>query len=238
MIKTIIIEDEPIARKILREYCMEIPYIYLIDEFEHPLKALQKSNFNEVQLLLMDIEMPKLNGLDFIKTMQSPPLIILTTAYPQYALDGFELNVCDYLVKPIAFDRFLKACNKALEYLQLVSKKELKASDPRSFFFVKCQGRLEKINCDEIFYIESLQNYIIIHTRERKYIVHQTLKAILEELPENQFIKIHKSFIVALDKITTIEQDEICMQEIRIPLSRRFRAEFLEKALQQSWGKE
>jgi DNA-binding LytR/AlgR family response regulator len=178
--------------------------------------------------------MPKITGLDFLKSLKQPPPVIFTTAYPQYALDGFDLNALDYLVKPISFDRFLKAVMKAKEYYEI--RQENKAAVPESgktaeYFYIKADNKLVKIQYDEILFAEALQNYVAIQCKERKYITYLTFKSVEEYLPSDRFIKTHKSFIVAASKIDSIEGNDIRIVTHHIPISRNLKDEVMEKLL-------
>lgn len=202
--KCIIVDDEPVARKVLEEYIGDIDYLELCGKAEHPVRANALLNAEAVDLMFLDINMPKMSGLEFLKTSAALPLTILTTAYSEYALDAFELNVLDYLVKPFAFERFLKACNKAKEYWERGDKKEKGEGGQADYFFVKSNGMIEKVAYAELVWIEARQNYIVLHTDNRKLIVYLTLKGIAEQLPEDRFLKIHKSTIINVDKVKNI----------------------------------
>jgi len=169
-INCIIIDDEPLARKGLKEYITDVDFLNLIGEYDSPLKAAEQVSNGEVQLLFLDIQMPKITGLDFFKTLQQAPPVIFTTAYPQYALDGFELNALDYLVQPISFDRFLKAAMRAKEFYEIrqVNAEETKqATVQQDHFFIKADNKLVKIQFDEILHVVALQNYGVIHTKDK-----------------------------------------------------------------------
>ena len=228
----IIIDDEPLARKGLKEYITDIDFLHLAGEFDNPLKATELLSRGEVQLLFLDIQMPKITGIDFLKTLPNAPPVIFTTAYPQYALDGFELNALDYLVKPISFDRFVKAVLKAKEYYEIREKN--KADAPASsagYFFIKADSKLVKLFFDDILFAEALQNYVVIHTKEKKYITYLTFKSVEEYLPVDRFIKTHKSFIIAAEKTESIEGNNIRIGTHDIPISRNLKEEVMERLL-------
>ena len=233
-INCVIIDDEPLARKGLKEYIADIDFLNLVGEYDSPLKAAEQISKGEVQLLFLDIQMPKITGLDFFKTLQHAPPVIFTTAYPQYALDGFELNALDYLVKPISFDRFLKAAMRAKEFYEIrqVNATETKkeAKEP-SYFFIKADNKLVKIQFDEILFAEALQNYVVVHTKDKKYITYLTFKSVEDYLPGHQFIKTHKSYIVAASKVESIEGNDIRVGQHHIPISRNLKDEVMEKLL-------
>lgn len=231
-INAIIIDDEPLARKGLKEYIGDIDFLNLVGEYDNPLKATEQIIRGDVQLLFLDIQMPRITGIEFFKTLQQAPPVIFTTAYPQFALDGFELNALDYLVKPISFDRFLKAALRAKEYFELREKNAANASpEAAGYFFIKADNKLVKIAYDEILFAEALQNYVMIHTKDKKYITYLTFKSVEEYLPPARFVKTHKSFIVAADKIDSIEGNNIRLGNHDIPVSRNLKEEVMERLL-------
>lgn len=232
-INCIIIDDEPLARTGLKEYIADIDFLNLAGEFDNPLGATELIGTGEVQLIFLDIQMPKITGLDFFKMLKNPPAVIFTTAYPQYALDGFEVNALDYLVKPISFDRFLKAAMKAKEYYEVRQENKTAGGTTGNseYFFIKADNKLVKILFDDILFVEALQNYVTIHTGSKKYISYLTFKSVEDYLPTNLFIKVHKSFIIAASRIDSIDGNEIRMGDHRIPISRSLKDEVTEKLL-------
>ncbi len=226
IINCIIIDDEPLARNGLKEYIRDIDFLNLLDEFDNALSANNLLGTGNVQLVFLDIEMPKITGLDFLKTLSNPPAIIFTTAYPQYATEGFDVNALDYLVKPISFERFLKAALRARDRIELRQDKPEAVTE--EYFFVKVDNTLVKIVYDDILFVEALQNYVTIHTVQKKYISYLTFKSVEEYLPVNRFIKVHKSFIVAAAKIESIDGNEICIANHRIPVSRSLKDEVMD----------
>jgi len=234
MINCIIIDDEPLARKGLREYISDVDFLHLSGEYDNPLKATEMISSGEGQLLFLDIQMPKITGLDFMKTLQKPVPVIFTTAFPQFALDGFELNALDYLVKPISFDRFLKAALKAKEYYEVRQKNDsdkTAALEKQDYFFIKADNKLVKVSFNDILFIEALQNYVVVHSREKKLITYLTFKSVEEYLPSAQFIKVHKSFIVSASKIDSIEGNDIRIHQHHIPISRNLKEDVMDKLL-------
>lgn len=229
-IRCVIIDDEPLARKGLCEYISDTNFLKLEGEFDSPLKAADMITSGTAQLLFLDIEMPRISGLDFFKTLIQPPPVIFTTAYPQYALEGFEVNALDYLVKPFSFDRFLKAAMKAKEFYEVreTNQQEGKGSD---FFFIKADQKLVKIFFDDILYAEALQNYVVIHTTTNKYITYLTFKSVEDYLSSDKFLKVHKSYIVAASKIDSIEAGDIRIGQAHIPISRNQKEEVMDKLL-------
>ncbi len=229
-INCIIIDDEPLARKGLKEYIADTDFLNLVGEFDNPLKATELISSGKVQLLFLDIQMPKITGLDFFKTLQQAPSVIFTTAYPQYALEGFEVNALDYLVKPISFERFLKAVLKAKEYYE-VRDKNITEAISTEYFFIKADNKLVKIDYDEVLFIEAVQNYVTIYTADKKYLTYLTFKAVEDYLPADKFLKVHKSYIVAASKIDSIEGNDIRIGDRHIPISRNQKEEVMEKLL-------
>jgi len=218
-----------LARKGLKEYITDIEFLNLTGEFDNALKAAEMIGRGTVQLLFLDIQMPKITGIDFFKTLANAPPVIFTTAYPQHALEGFELNALDYLVKPISFDRFLKAALKAKEFYEVREKNVTETGTRTSgYFFIKADNKLVKLLYDDILFAEALQNYVVIHTKDKKYISYLTFKSLEEYLPADKFIKTHKSFIVAAEKIESIEGNNIRVDVHDIPISRNLKEEVME----------
>jgi len=230
-INSIIIDDEPLARKGLKEYIADVDFLQLTGEFDNPLKAADIVSEGQVQLLFLDIQMPKITGLDFFKTLQHAPPVIFTTAYPQYALEGFNLNALDYLVKPISFDRFLQAALKAKEYYELRTKNNSIPEASGKYFFIKSDSKLVKIFFDDILFVEAVQNYVNIYTADKKHITYLTFKSVEEYLPVNDFIKTHKSYIVPIKKVESIESNEVKIGTHHIPISRNLKDDVMEKLL-------
>ncbi|MEP6700067.1 MAG: LytTR family DNA-binding domain-containing protein [Bacteroidota bacterium] len=229
-ISCIIVDDEPLARKGLREYITDVDFLNCIGEFDNALKASGLISRGEVQLLFLDIQMPKITGLEFFKTLQNAPPVIFTTAYPQYALEGFEVNALDYLVKPVSFERFLKAVLKAKEYYE-IRDTNTKEANSAEYFFIKADNKLVKILYDEVLYVEALQNYVIIHTVSKKYMTYLTFKSVEDYLPADKFLKVHKSYIVAASRIDSIEGNDIKIGQQHIPISRNQKDEVRDKLL-------
>ncbi|MEO5564402.1 MAG: LytTR family DNA-binding domain-containing protein [Chitinophagaceae bacterium] len=231
-IKCLIIDDEPLARKGLKEYIADVDFLELYGEFDNALKATDILNKGEAQLLFLDIQMPKITGLDFFKTLQQPPPVIFTTAYPQFALDGFEVNALDYLVKPVSFDRFLKAVMKAREYYEIREKNVAETTSAAAdYFFIKADSKLVKLFFEDVLFAEALQNYVVVHTKDKKYITYLTFKSVEDYLPKDRFIKTHKSYIIAASKIDSIEGNDIRIGSHHVPISRNLKEEVMEKLL-------
>jgi DNA-binding LytR/AlgR family response regulator len=234
LLNCVIIDDEPLARKGMKEYIQDVEFLHLDGEFDNPMKALELLLRQKTDLLFLDIQMPKMTGVDFVRTLSNIPMVIFTTAYPQYAVEGFELNAVDYLVKPFSFDRFCKAVMKARRVKESSMPVPARDAAPaqeaqpeQDYFFIKSDNKLVRIRLDEILFVEALQNYIAIHTAGKKYITYLTLHGIGDYLPPGRFIRTHKSFIVAADKIESIEGNEIRIGPHRIPISRTERESVL-----------
>ena len=232
-INCIVIDDEPLARQGIKEYIGEVDFLNFVGEFESPLKATSLLSTTGVQLIFLDIQMPKITGLDFFKTLKNPPPVIFTTAYPQFALDGFDLNALDYLVKPISLERFLKAAHKAKEFydLRVRNQNESNKEDYTDHVFIKVDGKLVKILLENILFVEALQNYVAVHTKEKKYVSYLTLQSIAEFLPADIFIKTHKSFIVAINKVDSIDGNNLQIANHLIPVSRSQKEDVMGKLL-------
>ncbi|RPE08340.1 DNA-binding response regulator [Chitinophaga lutea] len=224
-IRCLIVDDEPLARKGLKEYIEDVPFLELAGECDSPVKAAAILQTQPVQLLFLDVQMPRMTGIEFLRSLPQPPLVIFTTAHPDYAVESFELNALDYLLKPISFERFMKAVMKARAYMDVHQKKDA------DYFFIKCDNKLEKINFQDVLFVEALQNYVAVHTTQRKFTTYLTFKGVEEYLPAERFIKVHKSFIVAVDKIDSIDGNELVIGQHHIPISRNLKDEVMEKIL-------
>jgi DNA-binding LytR/AlgR family response regulator len=229
-IKCIIIDDEPSAIKILREYANSIPELEVVESFTEPIKALEYINDNNVDLLFVDIQMPDLNGFELISKLKHKHLIIFTTAYEQYALEGFRTDAIDYLLKPIDHDDFNKAVNKAMDWL-FVKKNSTKipmVKSNKDFLFIKSEYRIIRIEFNEISYFESISEYVKIHLITGKPIMSLVrLKNLENQLPENLFMRVHKSYIVNLSKVKTVERNIIIYDDGKvIPIGLQYKSKF------------
>jgi DNA-binding LytR/AlgR family response regulator len=229
MLNCVIVDDEPLAREGIASYVREIDFLNLSATCENPVELVKVLGNNAIDLVFLDIQMPKMNGIDFLKIVKDPPMIILTTAFPSYALESFQLNVLDYLLKPITFDRFFKAANKANDYHRLVNRASQGLADETGadYFFIKSGSKYEKIALDDILYIQGMQNYVTIYTRKGKYVALLYLKNLEENLDSKNFLRVHKSYIVSISKIEAIEGNEIFIQSQRIPVSRNYREQVI-----------
>ncbi|MFB9841482.1 LytR/AlgR family response regulator transcription factor [Mucilaginibacter ginsenosidivorans] len=234
MINCVIIDDEPLAREGLANYVREVDFLQLAGVCENPLELVPLIDNNTIDLIFLDIQMPKMNGIEFLKIMQKPPMVIITTAYPSYALEGFQLNVLDYLLKPITFERFFKAASKARDYHRLISRPATEQSTTLpddDYFFIKCGNKYEKIPFEDILYVEGMQNYVNIYTVKGKFMTILSLKNLEENLDQHAFIRVHKSYIVATGKIESIEGNEIFIRDHRIPISRNYRQHVIDQVV-------
>lgn len=225
----LVVDDEPVSRKILREFIEEVDFLALGGEAENPLQVNKILLDKRIDLIFLDIQMPKMSGIDFLKSVSKLPPVILTTAYSEYALQGFELEVLDYLLKPIKFERFFKAVSKLGSDNQ--NKKELNEEKKKTeYFFIKCDQQLERINLSELLFVQAMSNYVIFQTRQRKYITYLTIKGVEEKLPKEEFIRIHKSFLVSVRAIQSIDGDEVKItDQIRLPISKFYKTETIKK---------
>lgn len=230
-ISCLIVEDEPLARNLITDYVRKVPYLQLVKACSGALEAMEVLRTSSVDLLFLDVQMPELTGISFLKSLQKKPLVVLTTAYSEYALEGYELDITDYLLKPITFERFLKAVDKASQRLTApvvaAPEKPVDAA-PSPFIFVKDGTKLVKINWTDILYVEGLKDYVTIHTRTQKVISLQRLKVLEEQLPAEKFIRVHNSFIVALGAIETVHKDKIQIGQASIPIGDTYKKPFKE----------
>jgi DNA-binding LytR/AlgR family response regulator len=231
ILKCLIIDDEPIARKLLQEYIEETDFLELVGTAENPLKATGLINKLDVDLIYLDINMPKMSGLEFLRSVDKLPMVIMTTAYGQYALDGFEMAVIDYLVKPFSLERFLKASHKALALHTLKQRAPAVEQPDADHFFVKCDGKIEKVVFNELMYIEAMANYVTIYTINDKLVVYLTIKGILESLPPRQFLQVHKSYIVNTTFIDAIEGNMLHLKRTTITIGQSFYEDVMNSVL-------
>ncbi|HYG37139.1 MAG TPA: LytTR family DNA-binding domain-containing protein [Cytophagales bacterium] len=230
-INCLIVEDEPLARNLLIEYVGKISYVNLVEACSSPLAAIEILRTTAIDLLFLDIQMPEITGITLLKILQRRPLVVLTTAYSQYALESYELDVVDYLLKPITFERFLKAVEKVNQRLAQSPDfrgAEKPVTDTPAFVFVKDGTKLVKILIDDILYIEGLKDYVAIYTGNQKIVTLQRIKTLETQLPSNKFIRIHNSYIVALSGIDTIHKERIQIGNKFIPISDSYKKSFRE----------
>jgi DNA-binding LytR/AlgR family response regulator len=228
-IKALIIDDEPLAQNVIQQYAKKLPNLKIEATCNDAICAHQTLQEKEIDLIFLDINMPKLSGISFLRNLKNAPLVIFTTAYSEYALEGFELDAIDYLKKPFSFDRFCKAIFKAEELLQLkheASSHQTKEAE-NDFLFIKSNKKTIKVNFSEICFIEGLGDYIRVHLSDQKIVTNLSMKKILDLLPEKLFYRIHKSFIISLSKIDVIEGNMVVINKTKLPIGNSFRQDFL-----------
>ncbi len=228
MLKCVIIDDEQPARMLLTEYVKKTPFLELIGEFKSPIDFMSTLPGMEIDLIFLDIQMPGLTGLEFIRTLNKRPHIILTTAYSEYALESYELDVEDYLMKPISFERFFKAVSKILQRPTSLTH-QVASLAPETSLIVKADGQTHRIFTKDILYIEGLKEYVTIHTPDKKIITLESLKKLIEELPGSDFIRVHKSFIVNLKKVSSHSTHDLTIEAKKIPIGSSYRDDVLKK---------
>ncbi|MEM9888008.1 MAG: LytTR family DNA-binding domain-containing protein [Bacteroidota bacterium] len=234
MINVIIVDDEPLAQDVLETYIEKFPDLHLVTKCDNAIEANQALKEHNIDLMFLDIQMPQLTGTDFLRSLAHPPKVIFTTAYSNYAVDGFELNAVDYLLKPISLDRFVKAVNKAIDQINLEKKGETtapKTEEEQDFIFVKADKKLVKVKFDDIIYIEGLKDYVIIRMAESRIITLQTMKSLESKLPAHLFQRIHRSYIIALDKIDAVVGNMVEVKEKgkekHLPIGKNYRDNLL-----------
>lgn len=229
-LRCIIIDDEPLALDLLEDDISKIPFLTLTHKFQSPFDAMPLLKSGQVDLIFLDIQMPDITGLEFLKSLETKPLVIFTTAYDQYALDGYELDVIDYLLKPIPFDRLLKAAGKAQDFF--VARNSIQSASRNSemsypdYIFVKSGYDILKININDILFIEGLKDYVKIFVPPHPILTLMNLKAIVEKLPPNKFVRVHRSYIVALEKIKAIRKNKIIIDDKEIPIGEHYKEAF------------
>jgi DNA-binding LytR/AlgR family response regulator len=222
--KCIIVDDEPLAIEIMESYVSKVDQLKLVGTFRNAVSAFTFLQQNPVDLIFLDIQMPKLSGIDFLKTLKNPPKVIFTTAFRDYALDGFELEVADYLLKPIPFDRFLKAVAKVLHQPNGIAQSHPAKAEPNeNYVYFKVDKKMVRTRMADILYIESIKDYVKVRTSEKEIITQQKISYLEESLPKEQFLRIHRSFIVNRDKIDAYSATEIEIGKHHVPIGRNYK---------------
>jgi len=226
----IVVDDEPLAIEVLENYIQRIPSLTLLKKCKSAIEAFEYLQDHKVDLIFLDIQMPELNGIDFVKSLQNKPEIIFTTAYQDYAIEGFNLDVVDYLLKPISFDRFLKAVNKASNVLQAEESNQAPASSDfeNDYIFVKADQKMVKLKYDDIFYVEGMKDYVKIFTPEKMIVTLQTMKNMEANLGPRGFKRIHRSFIISIDKIKSVMGNSVEVKDKFIPIGQNYKEDFFE----------
>lgn len=233
-INCIAIDDEPLALDKIREYIKRIGYLNLLNTFDNAIDAIEFLKVTNVDLIFLDIQMEELTGIQMLETLTEKPKVVLTTAYDEYALKGYELDVCDYLLKPISFQRFLQACEKVYDQVYPVQQPDLSIPDPESveaskgYFFVKNGNITQKINFDDILFVEGMKDYLRIWTTIERVMTLLSFKKLEDALPSKGFIRIHKSYLISVDKIDKIERNHVKIGEESLPIGDSYRREFFD----------
>jgi DNA-binding LytR/AlgR family response regulator len=225
-IRCIIVDDEPLAREGMELLVKEAGFLELKAVCSNALDANKVLAEQTIDLIFLDIQMPRIRGIDFLKTLVNPPLVVITTAYPNFALEGFELNVLDYLVKPITTERFLKSANRAREILEYRIPQD-KGMPEDKYFFIKSNSGYEKVLYEEILFVEASQNYCFIYTTRTKLIILTSMRALEEQLPANKFLRVQKSYIVSVDRIQSLSGNEITIDKFKIPISKAYKEDLM-----------
>jgi len=230
--KCLVIDDEPLARDLMRNHIEKLENFEIIADCGDAMQALQELRNCQVDLMFMDIQMPQITGIEFLKTLKYPPKVIITTAYREYALDGFELDVVDYLLKPITFERFLKSINKYYQIAQEESPNTVPAAPSTfpetAYIYVKENKKVIKLHLNEILYVEGLSEYVQIHTSKKRIVTKTSMTKMQEKLPDTGFMRIHKSFIVSMDKIEAFTTNSIEVPGKELPIGRSYKNSVLE----------
>ncbi|UOB18772.1 LytR/AlgR family response regulator transcription factor [Abyssalbus ytuae] len=234
--RCIIIDDEPLAINVLKNYCEKLDFLEMMGAYNNPINAISDIKEKKIDLILIDIEMPQMNGLDFMNSLDNKPLFIFTTAYPQYAVDGFDLNAVDYLVKPIPYHRFIKAISRAKELYELSKSKNMMnvfpsvGVDDKQYIFVKAEYENVKIDINKIKYVQGLKDYLKIHIEgtNKPILTLMNFRGMMEKLPD-YFIRIHKSFVININQIKSVQKNRVIIDDVRIPIGESYKSEFNER---------
>ena len=226
MIKYIIVDDEPLAHDVIESFCELLPHLSLEKHCYNAMEAMQYLNNNTVDFMFLDINMPKLTGFEFLRTLTNPPKIIVTTAYKEHALEGYELNVSDYILKPFSFDRLVKAINKAISEVPKNAKTTISSdsSPVKSRLFLKGDKKYHQIHLDDILYIEAYGNYSKVFLKDEMIVSHEKISSFESLIPQENFLRVHKSFIIAIDKIKLIEGNRINIENHKIPIGQTYKS--------------
>lgn len=229
--RCLLVDDEPPAREILRTYIASTPLLEIAGECNHAVAAFEFLQLHRVDLIFLDVQMPRLLGTDFLKTIPNPPKVIFTTAYRDYAVEGFELGVVDFLLKPYSFDRFLRAVHKvlALELRSQTDAKDSMLTRTDRFLYVRADRKMVKVMVDDIQYIESLKDYVRIFVKDQQIITKQTITALEEMLPENDFVRVHRSFIVSVKKIDSYTHHAVFLGKTELPVGPLYKQEIMKR---------
>jgi DNA-binding LytR/AlgR family response regulator len=226
--KCLIIDDEPLAQDVLQSHTSKIEDLVLVGTCKNAIEAAEFLKNNEVDLLFLDIQMPEVSGIDVFKSIKNPPLVIFTTAYPEFAVEGFELNAIDYLLKPVSFDRFEKAIEKAREYFKFKKGEGVDTTEIEDdFIYVKANQKLVKLSYDDILYVEAFADYVKIYIPEKRIVTLQTMKNMEKKLPADRFSRVHRSFIIGMQHIKAFSSSEVEVNGQKIPIGKNYKDDFL-----------
>ncbi len=226
----LIVDDEQPARHLMQEYVKKVPALELIGMCKNPMEAMEILRAEQIDIMFLDIQMPELTGVEFLKILQNKPAVIFTTAYSEYALEGYQLDVIDYLVKPFPFERFLKAVNKAMEYVDLRRGDGMRQGErERDYVILHADHKIYKVHLDDILYIEGLKEYVSYFTKEKRIIVLQSLKSIEDSLPGDKFIRVHRSYIVPIRRIKNLYGNQVQIGDKMIPVGRSYKDEVMRR---------
>ncbi len=229
-LRTIAIDDEPLALRLVSEYISKTPFLELVGAFDNPLDAIDFLSTKAVDLIFVDIQMPDLTGIEFARSLENAPKIVFTTAYEKYAVEGFKLNAIDYLLKPFSYEEFMKAAQKARKQSELEANALPSIEANSQFLFLKSEYKIRRINFNDILYIEGLKDYIKVYTtgEDKPVLSLNSMKSLEQKLPESKFMRVHRSYIVNLDRIDTIERSRIIFGKTYIPVSEQYKEKFQE----------
>ena len=232
-INCIVIDDETLARKLLKNYVEQMPHLELLGIYKNPMEAMDVLQTGQVDLMFLDIQMPQINGVNFLKILVNKPLVVFTTAYEKYALEGYALDIVDYLLKPFGFERFLQSVNKVSARMQktpiVTTPPAQPVEKPKDYILVKSEHRIHRLKFNEILFIQSMQAYVSYHTKKEKILSLNRMKTLEVELPNDQFIRVHKSYIVAIDKIELLEGNQLLINGTKIPIGASYKEAVLKK---------
>ncbi len=231
-IRCLIVDDEQLARELLEEYVGKLPNLEIVNKCKNSMEAIECLQEQQIDLMFLDIQMPDLTGVELLKTVNHQPMVIFTTAYSEYAIEGYQLDVVDYLLKPFSFERFVQATNKVMDLLRLKKKGVSQSGqlpDRDNFITVKGDRKIYKIRLKDILYIEGLKEYVSYYTATERIIILQSLKSLEESLPANQFIRIHKSYIVLVNRIRRVESNQILLGDQKLPLGKSYKENVMKK---------
>lgn len=234
-INCLVVDDEELARTLLDNYIERLPHLHLVAKCKNPLEAISILQNHSIDILFLDIQMPELTGIELLKTLSVKPQVILTTAYSDYALEGYSLDITDYLLKPFSFERFVQGVNKATDFIQLQKRanqserQEALLSKQKDYLLVKAEHKIHKVKLEDIYYIQSMREYVAIYTPTGRLLTLNSLKKLDQELPTDQFLRIHKSYMIATARVTTLEGNLVHICGEKLPIGANYKEEVLKR---------